>query len=70
MEINILPKGHSKLTSNLKKPACASKQDGLVLATLRYLFRYIVVTFLTRGHREPLDVHALRYGGRFENLGV
>ena len=43
MEINFSPKGHSKKTSNfsfkdnLKKPACASKQDGLVLTTLRYL---------------------------------
>ena len=33
MDINFLPKGHSQ-TSNLKKLACASKQDGLVLATL------------------------------------
>ena len=43
MEINFFPKCHSKLTSNfpfivnLKKPACASKQDGLVFATLRYV---------------------------------
>ena len=42
MEINFFSKGKSKLTSNfpfidnLKKPACASKQDGLVLANMVY----------------------------------
>ena len=41
MEINFFPKGHSKQTSNfpfidnLKKPACAFKQDKLELPTLR-----------------------------------
>ena len=44
MEINFFTKGHSKQTSNfpfidiLKKPPCASKQDGLVLGTLRYAY--------------------------------
>ena len=43
MEINIFPKCQSKRTQNfpfidnLKYPACASKREGLVLATLRYL---------------------------------
>ena len=42
-EINFLSKGHSTqgskipFISNLKKPACASKQDVLELATLRYI---------------------------------
>ena len=43
MEINFFPKCHSKSKSNfpfivnLKKRACASKQDGLVFATLLYV---------------------------------
>ena len=43
MEINFFPKGHNKSISNfpfidnLKKPVSASKWDGLVLPTLRYL---------------------------------
>ena len=43
-KINFLSKGHSTqegskipFISNLKKPACASKQDVLELATLRYI---------------------------------
>ena len=40
-EINVLPKGHSTEASkilmidNLKRPACASKQDGLLLVTIQ-----------------------------------
>ena len=43
-EINFFPKDQSKQPSNfpfidnLKNPACASKQNGLVLATLQYAF--------------------------------
>ena len=39
MEINVSQIGHNKKTSNfpfidnMKKPACATKQDGLVLPT-------------------------------------
>ena len=42
LKINFLSKGHSTygsnipLISNLKKPACVSKQAVLELATLRY----------------------------------
>ena len=44
LEINFSSKGHSKQAStividNLKKPACASKQDGLVFTTLEYSHR-------------------------------
>ena len=44
MEINFFPKGYSKEASNfpfkdnLKKPAHASKWDGLVLVTLKHSF--------------------------------
>ena len=34
--------------SNLKKPACASKQDVLELATLRYLFQFFLFFFCVR----------------------
>ena len=30
--------------SNLKRPTCASNQDGLALATIRYVFRTYLVT--------------------------
>ena len=33
----VLGLSYSNHRNKLKKPACASKQDGLVLATLRYL---------------------------------
>ena len=44
-EINFLSKGHSikrpkiPFIRNVKKPACASKQDVLELATLQYIKR-------------------------------
>ena len=48
IKINFFPKGHIKQTSNipfidnLKIPECASKQDGLKLATLRYYNRLMI----------------------------
>ena len=50
MEINFFTKDHTKYTSNLpfienlKKPACASKQDRLLLTTLWYIrFQYFEI---------------------------
>ena len=58
MEINFSQKGHSKSTSNfpfvdnLKKLACASRGDGLVLTTLWYLI--VQAPFLTNKHLKSL----------------
>ena len=49
-EINFLPKGHStealkiSFIDNLERPACASKQDQLVLATIRYTAKSRILT--------------------------